>query len=313
MDKSIFKKRAGMQTMQRRRLIFYILGVSLPLLQFAIMYIYVNFDALMLSFQKYEMFGDKGGTYIWNGLNNFKDVFNAFKTTPYLRAGIWRGFLIYLFTVAQIPIYIMVAWYAVKQKPFATAAHIILYIPGILSSMVTASITKYALCEAAPAIVKLLTGEVIPSLLDSGDYMQTFWVILIDGFLMGVTANLLIYAGTMNSISDSVLEAAELDGVTQWQEFWHIYLPLISPTIVTFFILSLSTVLTADIGLFAYFGEAAPTDLYTVGYYMTLLTKNATYSTYPYLSALGMCITAIVIPLTIFGRKLCNRITRRWE
>jgi raffinose/stachyose/melibiose transport system permease protein len=41
---------------------------------------------------------------------------------------------------------------------------------------------------------------------------------------------MLIYAALL-SIPDEVLEAAEIDGVTGWSQFWKIRLPLILPTI----------------------------------------------------------------------------------
>lgn len=312
-NKSMADRQFGMQKLKQRRLRFFVLGITIPLLQFLIMWVYVNFDSFALAFQKYEIFGENAGKYVFDGLNNFRDIIDDFKAHSYLRDGIWRGFCIYLVSIVQMPLHIFIAWYAVKNKPFASAAHIILYIPGILSGMVTASITKYALCEAAPAIVKLLTGKEILSLLDSGNHLQTFWVIVGDSFLMGVTANLLLYAGSMNSISDSVLEAAELDGVTQIQEFWYIYLPLVLPTISTIFVVGLGGILTSDIGLFSYYGEDAPGELFTVGYYLTIHTVKADYSTYPFVSALGMMIMAVTIPITLLGRKICDKIQRRFE
>lgn len=311
MEKTL--KRNGMQTMQRRRKIFYWIGLALPLAQFLLLYVYVNIDSILLCFQEYNVLGEKAGLYTFNGLNNFKEVFQTFADKPELVAGIGRSLLVYLFGLIQMPIHILAAWYAVKKKPFAATAHIILYIPSILSSMVSLSITKYFFCESVPEIVKLLTGKTIPSLLDSGDHMQTFWAIVINSSLMGVTNNLLIYAGAMNTIDDSVLEAAELDGITPFGEFIYIYLPLISPTIATYFILGLAGILTADIGLFEYFGEGAPKNLHTLGYFITVRTKNSTYETYPFLAAFNMSIALVTIPITLLGKYVSNKITRRFE
>lgn len=298
---------------KRKRLTFYLLGLLPFLIQFLIFYIYVHLDAFALAFQKYEMFGDNAGKFVWNGLNNFKDVIADFTKYEYLREGIWRGFLIYLFNLAQLPLHIFVAWYAVKKKPLINFAHIVLYIPSIMSGVVYASIAKFTFAEGIPAVVQAITGKTIPSLIDSGDHMVTFWTILVNGLVVGVTGNLLIYAGTMNSISESILEAAELDGITPVKEFWYIYLPLISPTILIFFVMGLSGIFTADIGLFSFYGENAPTNLYTLGYYMTLLTKKATNQTYAYLSALGMMICAVTIPITLIGRKLGNKLTEKFN
>ncbi|MBQ4269670.1 MAG: sugar ABC transporter permease [Clostridia bacterium] len=306
-------KRASLAGQNRKKLAFYVIGLIPFLIQFLIFYVYVHLDAFVLAFQRYEAFGPNAGKFVWNGLENFKAVFNDFSTHAYLREGIWRGFLIYLFGLVQLPLHIFVAWYAVKKKPLITFAHIALYIPGLMSGAVYASIAKFTFAEGIPAVVEKLTGNAIPSLIDSGDHMVTFWTILINNFVLGITGNMLIYAGPMNSISESIIEAAELDGITPIKEFVYIYLPLISPTVMIFFVMGLSGIFTADIGLFAYYGENAPTNLYTLGYYMTLLTKRATNDTYAYLSALGMLICMVTIPITLLGRWLGNKLTGRFN
>ncbi len=306
-------KKTSLSIANRKKLRFYLIGLLPFLIQFLIFYVYVHIDAFVLAFQKYETFGPNAGKFVFNGLENFKQVIGDFTEHAYLREGIWRGVLIYLFGLAQLPLHLFVAWYAVKKKPLITFAHIALYIPGVMSGAVYASIAKFTFAEGIPSVVELITGNAIPSLIDSGDHMVTFWTILINGFVIGITGNMLIYAGTMNSISDSVIEAAELDGVTQLQEFYYIYLPLISPTVMIFFLMGLPGIFTADIGLFAYFGENAPANLYTLGYYMTLLTKRATNQTYAYLSALGMLLCAVTIPLTLTARKLGNKFTERFS
>ena len=73
------KKKSSMMTKKRSKLIFYCLGLALPLLQFAVFYIYINFNSFLLAFQKYDY--DKQA-YLMNGINNFKDLFYDFKTDP---------------------------------------------------------------------------------------------------------------------------------------------------------------------------------------------------------------------------------------
>ena len=52
-------------------LIFYISLMLLPCIQFFIFYIVINFNSIMLVFQKFE-----GGKFIFNGFNNFIEIFN---------------------------------------------------------------------------------------------------------------------------------------------------------------------------------------------------------------------------------------------
>lgn len=47
---------------------------------------------------------------------------------------------------------------------------------------------------------------------------------------------MIIYLSAMRNISKTYYEASSLDGATKFQEFWHITLPLLSPTILFLFV-----------------------------------------------------------------------------
>src|SRR5690554_2364534 len=65
------KKRRKLNKKQKD-LIFYILVLAFPMTQFAIFYLGVNFNSILLAFRSYDVMS---GQYIWAGLNNFKEVF----------------------------------------------------------------------------------------------------------------------------------------------------------------------------------------------------------------------------------------------
>ena len=44
--------------------------------------------------------------------------------------------------------------------------------------------------------------------------------------------NLVVFLGGLQTISQSLYEAAELDGADEWRQFWHITLPGLRPTII---------------------------------------------------------------------------------
>lgn len=54
------------------------------------------------------------------------------------------------------------------------------------------------------------------------------------GFIM------VLYLGGLQAISPSLYEAAEIDGASQWRQFWHVTLPGLRPT--TFFVLMISLI-----------------------------------------------------------------------
>ena len=68
-----------------KKWLFYGCLIVLPLLQFAVMYVGVNFNSLIMAFRIYDFETDHWG---WVGFQNFKDIFTI--SEDFLRCR--RGF-----------------------------------------------------------------------------------------------------------------------------------------------------------------------------------------------------------------------------
>ena len=112
----------------------------------------------------------------------------------------------------------------------------------------------------------------------------------------------------MTGISDSIIEAASLDGVTPVQEFIYIIFPMIFPTFSTFLITSFAVLFTNQMGLFDLYGVEANYSVYTVGYYLYKSIKTAAVGDYPYLAAFGILLTLVAVPLCLFTKWLLNKL-----
>jgi multiple sugar transport system permease protein len=55
--------------------------------------------------------------------------------------------------------------------------------------------------------------------------------IIIMGWWAGIGPQMVIYLAGLKGIPTSLYEAAEIDGATSWRKFWHVTLPMLSPTI----------------------------------------------------------------------------------
>lgn len=75
-------------------------------------------------------------------------------------------------------------------------------------------------------------------------WLQTYSGFLIAIVIVSIWAqmgyNMVLFLAGLQSIPDSILEAASVDGATSWQRFRHIVLPLLTPT--TFFVLIISII-----------------------------------------------------------------------
>ena len=65
-----------------------------------------------------------------------------------------------------------------------------------------------------------------------------FWACIITNVWLGVPFMLMIFSGGLQSIPEDLYEAASTDGVSRWQQFRNITLPLLKPTVIPAFLLS---------------------------------------------------------------------------
>lgn len=61
---------------------------------------------------------------------------------------------------------------------------------------------------------------------------------------------MIIYLSSIVSISTDYFEAARIDGAGKWQQIRLITLPLLKPTVITLFIISVGQIFRSDFGLF---------------------------------------------------------------
>lgn len=291
------QKKSAMATVKRSKLIFYCTAFALPILQFLVFYLYINFNSFMLAFQKYEF----GKGYVFDGLSVFKEVFHDFKTMDILLFSVKNSLLLFFWTFIFGSIgSIFFSYYIFKKRLGSMLFKIVLYLPQILGGVVVVVMYKYFMDNAIPEIVKLISGNEINGLIANADTTKT--VITFYCIWSGFGTQVLIYSSAMSGISDSILEAAKLDGVSPLRELVSIVLPYIWSTVTTFVVSSVVGIFTHQMGLYTFFGTNASYDLCTFGYFMFRGIKMAGYSEYPYYAAMGLTLTAIAVPLTLFVR-----------
>lgn len=289
-----------------KRLLFYIFILALPLLQFAIFYIYVNVDSIILAFQHYELKeGALGYNVTFAGFDNFKNVFQIFKDKPQLIENSMILFVVEFFI--GIPVALLFSYYIYKRKMFGGLFRVLLFLPQIISGTVFVIIVKILLTEAFP-------GSNLPDLLVNAKIDIRRATLLIFVLFMSFGTNVLLFTGAMTNIPPSLVEASELDGCNPIQEFVFVTLPCIFPTIVSFIIMTIGTIFTNQMYLFTFGFQ--DDKLATIGYFIYsqaqninggLVPSSETVASYSTLSAFSLLITIVLFPVTLGVRKLLLR------
>ncbi|MEI6797729.1 MAG: sugar ABC transporter permease [Pseudomonadota bacterium] len=172
---------------------------------------------------------------VFVGLDNFRTLFgdplwaDAFWNA--LRNNLWF-FVIHM--IVQNPIGVLLA--ALLSSPrlrFSAFYRTAIFIPTILSFVIVGFVWKLILSPIwgiAPGLLDLVGLKALfAPWLGKEDYALTALALVSVWQFVGIPM-MLIYAALL-SIPDDVIEAADMDGLSAWAQFWKIKLPLILPSI----------------------------------------------------------------------------------
>lgn len=187
-------------------------------------------STLWLSF-----FNQVDGQKVFVGLQNFRTLFGDERWS----ADLWNALLnntifFIIHMLVQNPIGVaLAALLSLPKLRFSAFYRTAIFLPTLLSFVIVGFIWKLILSPlwgVAPTLLDIvyLKSLFAPWLGKPGSALIAVSLISVWQYV-GIPM-MLIYAALLN-IPDEVIEAAEMDGITGWSQFWKIKLPLILPSI----------------------------------------------------------------------------------
>ena len=298
---------------RKKDALFVAILITLPLLQYFIFYVCVNFNSFLMAFQSYEMdISNRTGVYMFNHFANFKELYNEFIGEGLIIYCIKNSLIFYcvnffIGTTASL----FFSYYISRKRLFGGLFKVVLFIPSIVSSIVLVTMFRYFADYAIPKLYELIFNKKIPGLLSNRN--TVFPTIIFYNIWISFGTSVLLYSGAMSNVSDSVMEASKIDGAGTFKTFIYVIFPLIYPTFKTFVLVGITGLFVSDINMFSFFGIGNEKYLYTFGFYILRGTRLASLSEYPYLAALGVVLTVIALPITFLVRKLLNDLGPKTE
>lgn len=291
--------------MRKGKNVFIVTMLFLPILGFLVFYIGVNFQSFFLAFQKsvgYDEFNQE--IVVWT-VDNFKSVVDLFKGTTTLGVAL-RNTLIYFVAenFIMFPVSFTISYFFNRKLAGSSFFRVALYIPNIISAIVTCTAFKCVIAPNGPVsdILYKTFGYEMPNLLRQESTATT--TIVLFQIFMGVQVNMLLFQGAFNRIPEEVIEAGKLDGTTAFVELTKIMIPMMWPTLSTIIILSITGI----------FGSSGQILLFTEGQYDTMTISYwiyqecKIYGSYNMPAAMGLVFSAINLPIVILVRWLFNRV-----
>lgn len=271
--------------------VFLIVCLAYPLIQLAVFYFYVNLESFTLAFRKV----DADLNFQWVGFDNFKQVFSDFfSKDSVLGLAFWNSIKLWGLTfVISTPLTMLFAFVIYKQYRGSKIFRGLVMLPSIISGMLLGLIFK--------KFVVSLPGDNFPAFLSDSGWI--FPTIVFYCVWTGFAGGMIVYPNMMNGIDPSIRESAILEGCSALEELWYIVLPMILPTFTTYTVTSIAGLFTTAGPVFLLWAYDAPNEAFNMGYFIfAQSTRQGAATWYGYISALGLILSAISIPLT-FGVK----------
>lgn len=189
---------------------------------------------------------------------------------------------------------------------------VILFMPQVLSTVIVGTLYRYMTGEVYQELWYKLTG-VFPESgwLDSGKTGLVFFATMLYNIIMSFGVNVLVYEGAMSGVNPSLIESAQLDGANVLQEFMHIIIPCIYSNVATLMVVGIACVFTDQYHMYTLF--KGKMTFGGVGYYIYVqaegggLVDSGDFLSYQVLSALGLILTAIILPSSMIIRWAMNK------
>ncbi|MBQ3492758.1 MAG: sugar ABC transporter permease [Clostridia bacterium] len=285
----------------KMEIVFIISMLILPICAFLLFYVYINFNSILMAFQRPTY--DGTGAVEW-GFTNFKMFFDSLNGVDSDVLLALRNTLIFYFTniLIKLPLSLIICYFIYKKLLLAKVHRAIIYLPNIITGTIFATLYKYMVGSGGPLFAYWEQIGVDPIyLFADSDYAMPG--MLIFTIYTGLGGNFVLLGGAMNAIDTGMIDAGKIDGAGPFRELVSIIMPTIWPTLSTMILMSSIGVFTAD----------GPLLLFTQGQYKTMTlnfwifgmtTGIGAVTDYEYASAVGLIFTILGLPIVFAVNKI---------
>jgi multiple sugar transport system permease protein len=227
------------------------------------------------------------------GLKNFIDLFKDPDFGKSLSVTV-RYALMYV-VLGQV-VSLAIAVLLTQRVPGITFFRTFFYLPIIVPYVASAVLWKYLYNKEFGPIDGVLKAFGLPAFNWLGSPQSALFALVIMSIWSGAVTTIIYVAG-LQHIPEELLDSAKIDGANSIRRFWHVTIPMLSPTI--FF-----NVVSAVIGAFQFF---VPAFIMTDGgpvkatyfYNYNLYEKAFKWLQMGYASSMAWVLFAIIIVLTL--------------
>lgn len=228
---SSFSRNEQTVVFQQHNVLPYLL-IIVPVTIVSLFFIYPTMSTLRLSFYSVSRFGNE----VWIGLGNFQRIF----TQSHFRTSLVLSVVFSIAVVlAELSVALGLATLLSQRLKGIGFFRVFITWTYAISPTIMATIWLLFMDPATgllPFAVKGVTGFELHWL---GSSVSAFVVIVLVAVWARIGYTVLFYLVALRRVSGELLDAANIDGASNWTTFWKVKFPLISP--ITLFLLVMNT------------------------------------------------------------------------
>ena len=279
----------------------YVIMVLPALLVFVTFFILPLIFTAKYSFYSWTNFSQE---ITFNGLENYRKIFDD----PILAKGI-KNTLIFAFVTVTVQslISLPVSVFLNSKIKGSNIYRAIYFAPAVLSTLVVGYLWKYLMSSSDYGFInQVLTGMGFEKVNFLGNAQIALFAIITISVWQWFGWSMVIYLGSLQSISEELYEAASVDGANGLQKFWHITIPGLAPAIKINFVTStISGLKIFDLILATTNGGPA----HQTETILSLMFSKFSDGNYGYASAFGMVflLVSMLVAAVMLG------VFKKWE
>jgi putative aldouronate transport system permease protein len=220
----------------------------IPAVVYVLVFAYIPMGGIVLAFKKYTYAGGIFGSP-WNGLKNFEFFFKSGRALLVTKNTVLYNLLFIAFnTVLQMSVAILLT--EIKDAGFRKLTQSLMFLPYFISWVVVSVIAFNILSYDYGFINSIIAGMGFDKLnfYNNGSYWPA--ILTLFGAWKGVGYGSVLYLAAIMGIDTEIYEAAAIDGAGIVRRIFTITIPLMMPTVVILFLLSIGGIFKGNFDMF---------------------------------------------------------------
>lgn len=220
----------------------------LPAVIYTLIFAYYPMTGIVLAFKKYTYAGGIWGS-AWNGVENFKFFFQSGQAGLVTRNTVlYNAAFIVVNTVVQIAVAIMLT--EIRSKHYRKVTQSVMFLPYFISWVIVGVMAFNIFSSDYGFLNRLIVAL--------GGEKVTFYttpqvwpfIIMFFNLWKGVGYGSVMYLAAIMGIDTSIYEAAAIDGANVFQRIFKVTIPMIMPTTIILFLLSVGGIFKGNFDMF---------------------------------------------------------------